>query len=592
MNPRNFFGELKRRNVYKVAVAYAIVAWLLIQIATQVFPFFEIPNWVIRLVVALLVIGFPVALIFAWAFELTPEGLKRTEDVDVAQSITHGTDRQVERKNDIGAPSVPKKSIAVLPFENLSEDKANVYFADGIQEEILTRLSRIGDLKVISRASTQRYKNTAEPIIDIAKQLRVANILEGGVRKAGDRVRVHVQLIDAQSHAHLWAECYDRQLDDIFAVESEIASRIADSLQAKLTTAERHAITSRPTKNLEAHQLYLKGRHQWKNFFAPGYERVREYFEQAIALDPSYAPAHMGLGGYHAFGAVNGFFSPDEHWPPAEAALRKSLALDDTFPPTYNLLAAVELYYKRNWPAAERAFRRGEELDPNSGEIPHHYAFCLALFGRPEEAIAEFDRAALLDPFFPGLLLHRGRMFHFLRDYDRAIRHYAETLDIYPDYAPAHEYFGDACEKKGMLHEAITQWCAGLRLSGHAEDAAVLEQVFATAGFNDAVRTLAQRRLEQLDHKRGLGEYVPAAEYVFAHVRRGNIDEAFAWFPKMLQEHNWFAFHFSVNPILDPLRSGPRFEEIVASLASKDPAIRACAAGAKARSQPVDTAKH
>src|SRR5438105_8785209 len=278
----------------------------------------------------------------------------------------------------IVAPPVPRKSIAVLPFENLSDDKANAYFADGIQEEILTRLSRISDLKVISRTSTQRFKNTVEPIAEIAKQLGVATILEGSVRKAGDKARVHVQLIDAQTDSHLWAERYDRELTDIFAVEADIAARIAESLQAKLTGAERRAISSRPTKNLEAHQLYLKGRHQWKNFFAPGYERVREYFEQAIALDPSYAPAYTGLAGYHAFGAANGILPPAESWPLAEEGVRKSLALDDTWPESYNLLAAMELYYKRNWPAAERAFRRGEELDPNLADIPHHYGILLA----------------------------------------------------------------------------------------------------------------------------------------------------------------------------------------------------------------------
>ena len=501
-----------------------------------------------------------------------------------------GGRESAQQKVDIIPSSVPKKSIAVLPFENLSDDKANVYFADGIQEEILTRISRIHDLKVISRMSTQRFKNTAEPIATVANQLGVAHILEGSVRKTCDRVRVHVQLIDAENDSHLWAERYDRELTDILAVESDIAEKIADWLQAKLTSAERRAIALRPTKNLEAYQLYLKARHQWKNFYAPGYERLREYYEQAIALDPSYAPAYNGLGGYYGFGAANGFFSPEEYWPLAEDGLRKSLALDDTWPETYNLLAAVELYYKRNWPAAERAFRRAEELDPNLADIPHHYAMCLAFFGRPEEAIAEFDRAALLDPFFPGLLLHRGRMFYFLRDYDRAIRHYVETLDLYPDYAPAHEYFGDACEKKGMLHEAITQWCAGLRLSGQTEDARVLEEVFATAGFEDAVRALAQRKLEALDHTRRQDGYVSAAEYVFTHIRRGNIDEAFKWFPRMLEERNWFAFHFSLNPVLDPLRSDPRFEEIVASVASKDPAIRACAGGAKRRSQPPDTA--
>jgi tetratricopeptide (TPR) repeat protein len=320
---------------------------------------------------------------------------------------------------------------------------------------------------------------------------------------------------------------------------------------------------------LEAHQLYLKGRHQWKNFYAPGYERVREYFEQAVALDPSYAPAHTGLSGYYAFGAANGILPPDESWPRAEEGLRKSLALDDTLAESYNLLAGVELYYKRNWPAAERAFLHGAELDPNFADIPHHYALCLALFGRDDEALAQIDRAALLDPFFPGLNLHRGRIFFFLRDYESAIKWFAETLETYPDYAAAHEYFGDACEKKGMLHEAITQWSAALALTGQAEHARVLEQMFATAGFEAAVQILAQRQLEDLDRKQAHGEYVPAAYYVFAYVRRGDLDQAFAWLPKMIDERNWFAFHLGVNPILDPLRADPRFEEIAASLALK-----------------------
>jgi adenylate cyclase len=468
-------------------------------------------------------------------------------------------------------PAVPRKSIAVLPFKNLSEDKTNVYFADGVQEEILTRLSRIGDLKVISRRSTERFRDLGEHISDVAKQLGVAHMLEGSVQRAGYKVRMHVQLIDAQNDMHLWAERYDRELVDIFAVESEIAENIANALQAKLTRAERRAITSRPTRNLEAHQLYLKGRHQWKNFFAPGYERMREYLEQAVALDPSYAPAQTSLSGYYAFGAANGLLPPDESWPRAQEGVRKSLALDDTWAESYNLLAAVELYYNRDWPAAERAFRRGAELDPNFADIPHHYALCLALFGRNDEALAQMERATLLDPFFPGLSLHRGRLFFFLRDYDSAMKRFAETLEMYPDYAAAHEYFGDACEKKGMLHEAITQWCAGLALSGQAEHARVLEQTFATAGFEAAVQTLAQRQLEDLDRKQAHGEYAPAAYYVFANVRLGSIDEAFEWLPKMVEERNWFALHLPVNPILDPLRDDPRFEQIVASLALKAP---------------------
>src|SRR5262245_16738530 len=251
MNPKEFFGELKRRNVYKVAIAYAVVAWLLMQIASQIFPFFDIPSWGVRLVVLLLIIGFPIALVLAWAFELTPEGIKRTEDVDLSKSIRPKTGRKLDfliiavlllviagllfqRFHPKVSPAVsssPEKSIAVLPFENLSEDKANAYFAEGIQEEILTRLAKIADLKVISRTSTQRYQSKPSNLAEIAKQLGVANILEGSVQKAADQVRVNVQLVHAQTDSHLWAETYDRKLSDIFGVESKTPKGIAESWQ-------------------------------------------------------------------------------------------------------------------------------------------------------------------------------------------------------------------------------------------------------------------------------------------------------------------------------------------------------------------------
>src|SRR3954466_16411886 len=280
----SFFSELRRRNVYKVAVAYAVVGWLVIQVATQTFPFFEIPNWAVRLVILVVVIGFPIALIIAWAFELTPEGLKRTESAAEAPRRTSGgrawiyvviagvllsaglfflgrytagtTSKEDGRRS---VTSLPAKSIAVLPFASLSEDKANAYFADGIQDEILTRLSKITELKVISRTSTQQYQSKPGNVAGIAKQLGVAHILEGSVQKSGDSVRVNVQLIKAEGDSHLWAETYDRKLTDIFAVETEVAQRIADSLAAKLTGHEKEAINYVGTKIPAAYDAYLRG---------------------------------------------------------------------------------------------------------------------------------------------------------------------------------------------------------------------------------------------------------------------------------------------------------------------------------------------
>jgi TolB-like protein len=472
------------------------------------------------------------------------------------------------REAEMGAPA-PEKSIAVLPFQSLSEDKANSYFADGIQEEVLTRLARISDLKVISRTSTQRFKSSPDNIREIAAQLGVANILEGSVQKAGGKVRVHVQLIDATTDSHLWAERYDRDLIDIFEVETDIASKIADALQAKLTGAERHAISIRPTTNTDAHEFYLRGRHLWRNFLAPGYERVRDNFQKAVELDPSYAPAYSGLGLYHSFGAANGILSPD-HWPLAESAVNKALQLDDTLADAYNPLAAVEVYYKRDWPAAERAFRRGAELSSNLADIRHHYGLCLVLHGRADEGLVQMEKAAELDPFFPGLHLHAGRVFFFLRDYDRAIKQFVKTLELQPGSPAAYEYFGDACAQKGMTHEAITQWSAALRLAGRAELSKILEETFASSGFDTAVGEFARKQLEALDEKTARGEYFPAWDYVMAYLRLGDHDQSFAWLAKAVNEPNWFRLQLKINPILDPLRSDPRFERIVESLAPKN----------------------
>src|SRR6266566_4532204 len=319
MNLRKFLTELKRRNVYKVAIAYGVVAWLLMQVASQIFPFFEIPNWAVRLVVLLLVIGFPVAMILAWAFELTPEGIKRAEDVDLSKSIMRKTGRKLDffiiavlllviailvfqRLHPTVAPagsSSLEKSIAVLPFDNLSRDPDNAYFSDGIQDEILTKLAGIGDLKVISRSSTAKYKSKPEDLKTVARELGVATVLEGSVQKAGNRVRVNAQLLDARIDTHLWAKSYDRDLKDVFAVESEVAQEIADTLRAKLSQSQSIAIATVPTRDTEAYDLFLKGEyeeHQAESALnAEPFDRAQTFYRQALTRDPNFALAYARL---------------------------------------------------------------------------------------------------------------------------------------------------------------------------------------------------------------------------------------------------------------------------------------------------------
>src|SRR5256714_5473343 len=319
MDPATFLTELKRRKVYRVAVAYAIVAWLLVQAASILFPTFEAPPWVMKVFVTAVILGFPVALILAWAFELTPEGLRRSEEVAPRESKTHKLGSKwttvivtaavlaaallafqfvrtrrapaIEQPKQTAPTAALDKSVAVLPFENLSSDKENAFFAQGIQDEIITTLSKISGPPVISRTSTARYNSAPENLSEIARQLRVSNVLEGSVQKAGDRVHINVQLIQADTDAHLWAQSYDRQLIDIFSVEAEVAKSIADSLQATLSPQEKARVETKPTTNADAYVLYLRARdYQMRpDNFLQDFNSAAQLYKQAIALDPNFA---------------------------------------------------------------------------------------------------------------------------------------------------------------------------------------------------------------------------------------------------------------------------------------------------------------
>ncbi|MGB8803892.1 MAG: hypothetical protein WCC93_03120, partial [Chthoniobacterales bacterium] len=342
----NFFAEVKRRNVYKVAIAYIFAGWALSQGIAQVFPVFDVPNWVIRSIVVMIILGLPVALVLAWMFELTPEGIKRTETADAMPEATRKKKYvwiyvvvigavisiglfflgRYSAGNTTASPAgITNKSIAVLPFDNLSRDPDNAYFCEGVQDEILTRLAKVADLKVISRTSTQHFKSTPDNLPQIAKQLGVAHILEGSVQKANDQVRVNVQLINAMTDAHLWADTYDRKLTDIFAVESEIAKTIAETLQARLSGSEKSSMAKTPTVNPEAYELYLKGRFFWNKRTGDDLRKSIEYLKQAIAKDPGYALAYAALADSYGLLRFYGGASPAESVVPAEAAAKKAL---------------------------------------------------------------------------------------------------------------------------------------------------------------------------------------------------------------------------------------------------------------------------
>src|SRR5881296_3757122 len=417
MNPKNFFAELKRRNVYKVAIAYAVVAWLLMQIATQVFPFLEIPNWAIRLVIMLIVIGFPIALVIAWAFELTPEGLKRTEFADelpkrsvrshawiyvviIAAGISLSLfffGRYTATSKQSGLTELPAKSIAVLPFESLSEDKSNAYFADGIQDEILARLSKIADLKVISRTSTQKYKGAPNDLREIAQRLGVANILEGSVQKVNDQVRVTVQLINALNDSHVWAETYDRKLIDVFAAESDIAQKVAASLEAKLTGREKEEIQFAGTKNPQAYDALLRALALRNSSSRVDLEKQIEFSRRAVELDPNYADGWANL-------ALTEIYKSQTPWTSEEQKERARTAAETALrlaPNSANAHKAMGLFYRyclKDDRAALAELETARERAPNDGGVLEALGLLQRAQGSVQDALATLKKAAKVDP--------------------------------------------------------------------------------------------------------------------------------------------------------------------------------------------------
>jgi Putative Zn-dependent protease, contains TPR repeats len=384
------------------------------------------------------------------------------------------------------------------------------------------------------------------------------------VVQRADDLTLYLSLVDARNGNELWGEQYNRKMTDLVALQSEIVRDVSQNLRLRLTGTEQQRLTKQGTQNTEAYQAYLKGRFYWNKGLAPGFEKSREYYQQAIDLDSTYALAYAGLADYYGF-AGSGLLPPNENWPKAEAAANKALTLDDTLGETYNPLAAVKMYYYQDWPAAERAFRRGIELSPHFAELHAHYAIFLTFAGRNAEALAEARRSVELDPLSPRVNYVRGRMLYFMRQYDRSIDQFIQTLEIDPNYIPAHELLGYAYEQKGMQREAVAEWDKALILRGAGEQASSLERTYAASGFAAAVRALAQHQLENLNDRVKRREYVPAFEYVTAYTRLGDKEQAFAWLDKAVQERNGFVFRVKIDPIYDKLRADPRFSDLLRS---------------------------
>jgi TolB-like protein/cytochrome c-type biogenesis protein CcmH/NrfG len=588
MNLRNFFAELKRRNVYKVAVAYAIVGWLLVQVATQVFPFLEIPNWVVRLIIALVAIGFPIALVIAWAFEATPEGIKRTEVADKIPTaagqkkhawiyvVVIGAGISVALfflgRYTVGKPAsaarteLPTKSIAVLPFVNMSADKNDEYLSDGVSEELITALSKITGLQVKARTSSFAFKGKNEDIQKIGELLHVSHLLEGSVAKAGNKLRITAQLIQASDGNHEWSDSYDREMQDIFAVRSEVAQQVAATLKVRLLGEEKKQLDKKPTENLEAYNLYRQGRFYADKLSEEGMAKARPFFEQAIEKDPRFALAYAGLADNYVISA-DAIIPPREAFSKAKEAALKAIAIDDSLAEAHASLGFVHYHYDWDWAAAEKELKRAISLNPRSAQSYTLYTHFLAGMNRFDEAQVQGRRALELDPLSVSNYWFLGWGAIYAGRYDEAIAQFSKATELDSNNPWTRWFLGRAYLFNGNPKRGIEEMEAALRLA--PDDPLGLGFVgyaYAVTGRRpDALKIL--QKLDALEKHR----FISTISRVYVYAGLGDKDKAFEWLEKAYQERSDSLAWFHNDPESKSLQSDPRFAALMRKIGFTEP---------------------
>ncbi len=571
----NFFAQLKQRKLVQWTLAYVAAAFALLQGVDIVAQRFGWPEQTMRFVIIALSVGLFVTLVLAWYHgERGAQRVTGTELLILALLLALGggflwhfaggspkaaASAAPPAANAAPIPAtIPAKSIAVLPFDNLSRDPDNAYFAEGVQDEILTRLAKIADLKVISRTSTQRFKSSPNDLPQIARQLGVLHILEGSVQKWGDAVRVNVQLINAVTDAHLWAEIYDRKLTDIFAVESDIAKTIADTLQAKLTGTEKSAMSNTPTEDPVAHELYLKGRHFW-GLRGDNLPRAIEFYNQAIERDPNYALAYAGLSETYVLLPYYTGADPKDVRPKARAAALKALELNPNLAEAHNAIGKVAYNDDIDIQKSIREHQRAIELSPNYAGAHHWLTGPLKALGRLDEAIAESRRSTELDPLSAVNMVDLAQAYLFARRFKDADATLKRALEIDPGFAYAHWTYGIMLQVSGDLEGARAQYATARVRENDPQAIAMRGQLGAIMGrHEEAVKALAA--LEEL----GRHHYVEAYYRALLYLSLGQKDEALSSLEQSYAERDGDNIAFiKVDPLLDSLHGDARFEALV-----------------------------
>jgi serine/threonine-protein kinase len=575
MNPGTFFTELKRRNVYKVAVAYAVAGWALAQGIAQVFPVFDIPNWTVRLIVLAIVIGFPIALVVAWAFELTPQGIKRTEDVDLTSSARRPAKRtwmfvvviggaislslfflgRYTARNSSSAFELPAKSIAVLPLLNESGDPADEYFSDGLSEELIAALAQIKELKVIGRSSSFRFKDRKEETKTIGEKLGVATLLEGTVRKQGERVRIVAELINAADGIELWTQTFDRELKDIFAVQQEIAAAVASSLKVTLLGSDERSSTKPATKNTEAHNAYLLGHYHFQRRNLEDFRKAVAHFDEAIRLDPDYALAYAERSeAWTLIGDLSG--QGKTAWPKAREDAEKAVAIAPTLAEAHAALGWVRCFVEWKFAEGLSELKRAKELSPANPTANDLLARVIVYLGKPAEAEKQARQAVELDPLAFPAQNNLARVLFFEGKLDEADAVARKAAELHPAAASAHRFQVLVAAQRGdgatALREAQLEPDEGYRRF----ELALAQHVRGDREAADAaLADLIANGRDQL-----------AYQIAEIYAVRGDKDKAFEWLQISFDTHDTGTLGLLIDPLLRDLRPDPRYKSLLAKL--------------------------
>jgi len=595
----SFFNELKRRNVLRVGAAYVVGAWLLIQVVETIFPLFGFDEAPARIVVIVLAIAFVPVLILAWAFELTPEGLKKESEVDRTQSIAPNTGKKLDRvimvvlalalgyfafdkfvltpqrdaeqlavleeqktteveharqagRTEAMVESYGEKSIAVLAFQDMSQDKDQEYLSDGIAEELLNLLAKVPELRVISRSSAFSYKGKSIKLAQVAEELNVAHILEGSVRKAGNQVRITAQLIEARSDTHLWSQTYDRTLDDIFAIQDEIAAMVVEQLKITLFGATPTVQETNP----EAYSLFLQARHLGRRQTTMGIEQSIALYEQALALDPGYAAAWDGLAASYSNQASKGIRPVDEGYALARETADKALSIDPDYALAHDLLGWIAMVYDNDLSAAARHYERALALEPANPHILGNAASLLKSLGRLDQAIALNEYVSARDPVDPIGHAKLGRSYFYAGRWAETITSYQTVLRLSPGYIGAHYRIGTALLFKGELEAALAtmqvEEFEGYRLIGLI----MAHNALGQAQASDEV-------LAEL-----IDKYERDAAFNIAYVLayRNEADRAFAWLDKAVEYGDSGMAEIVGKPEFRNIQNDPRWPTFLESI--------------------------